>query len=461
MAVDAEHDLPEREPTAALFPLPLTPFERFLFVDDSPDYPKTFHVQLRFGGCLREGPFADALRHAAARHPLLTARVVHHHGRLEWHPGIATEPWYDFAPTGTPLTAPDQSRHDLAAGVGMRVWARAGEEQSTLLFQFHHVCCDGQGGRQVVNDWCTGYARAIAAHTDLPEWKTHPPSELLRRGAFAPPALAGKTNSIPIWRRILYAYRFLGQHPRPLAPVRTAERPDSSPGFPGILSHQFSRDETAAIQETARTQGLFLNDVALTLLFQTLVGWNERHGSSSPRDRIRLMIPMQLRESRDRRMPAANRMSFGFVTRTVQQCQDFTALQASIRGETQHMKSVRLGLDFLNGLGLLSTWPRIFDWVVRRPWCLATAVLTNVAEPARRFRRHFPVEDGYPVIGNLLLKEVTAAPPLRPRTRAGFSISECAGRLSLCLRADPRTLGESASRELLDEYVKSWRKWTR
>ena len=47
-----------------LFPLPLTPFERYYLADDRPEYPTTIPVEVIFTGRIEEGPFLTAARQA-------------------------------------------------------------------------------------------------------------------------------------------------------------------------------------------------------------------------------------------------------------------------------------------------------------------------------------------------------------------------------------------------------------
>src|SRR6516162_8010591 len=59
----------------ALFPLPLSAFERLFHAEDSPAYPIQFFCRMRFRGQLRQAVLNQALGIALARHPLLTAIV--------------------------------------------------------------------------------------------------------------------------------------------------------------------------------------------------------------------------------------------------------------------------------------------------------------------------------------------------------------------------------------------------
>lgn len=204
-----------------------------------------------------------------------------------------------------------------------------------------------------------------------------------------------------------------------------------------------------------------LNDVALALLFQTLADWNRRHENAPGKHRVRILMPTDLREPADVRLPATNRMSFAFLTRTVKECSDWQTLVDGIRRETGFIRTTRLPLDFLAGIAALQgIGPRVLPWVMRWQGCVATAVLTNLGDVARRLRRRFPVaDDGRFRAGNLILESVLGAPPIRPQTHAGFGICVCSGRMAVSAVMNTRKLGERGADALFALYIDAWRRW--
>ncbi len=106
---------------ADLFPLPLTPFEQYLLLDDLPDQPMTAFVQLTFANALDPLRLENALFHAVHRNPLLACRI-RTNSRI-WH-------WDMIAISSSLGTVPDQPPAvagrivpmDLRSRPGMRVW---------------------------------------------------------------------------------------------------------------------------------------------------------------------------------------------------------------------------------------------------------------------------------------------------------------------------------------------------
>ena len=110
-------------------------------------------------------------------------------------------------------------------------------------------------------------------------------------------------------------------------------------------------------------------------------------------------------------MPAANAMSFSFVTRGANACDDPAKLLASIREETDAVRRGKLSLYFLGSLDTLQSLG-LLARVLRRDFCFATAVLTNLGDSTRRFATRFPrVAEGL-TIGNLVYEGVDAVPPV-------------------------------------------------
>ena len=95
-------------------------------------------------------------------------------------------------------------------------------------------------------------------------------------------------------------------------------------------------------------------------------------------------MPQNLREKSDYATPAANVMSFAFMTRSAALCDKPDELLKSISEETAAVKRGKLSIYFTAGLETLRG-KKLLETVLRRPWCFSTAVLTNVGDPTRRF----------------------------------------------------------------------------
>src|SRR5437763_1518894 len=129
---------------AALFPLPLTTFEKYMLLDDRPDYPMVFAFRLKLCGELRREAFESALDEALLHHPLLCALVkCPMPCGAVWTLAGDLRPAIDWSVLGDAIGSPRGEGIDLSEEVGLRIWGRQGDGVTKLIFQFHHACCDG------------------------------------------------------------------------------------------------------------------------------------------------------------------------------------------------------------------------------------------------------------------------------------------------------------------------------
>lgn len=441
---------------STLFPLPLVPMETYLLLDDSPAYPMTFPILLELDGEIVRQAFEDAVAHALTRHPLLTARVERSRGRACW---VSAE---EFSPSITwrPSDAPVATRQwlDLRQAPGLRISVLQEGGQASICFLFHHACCDGEGALRFIVDVLTAYVGQTASVSQAPLWDELQPQRLHCRGDFSGQAVVEPTSTI---EKIRDAWGFHVLTPAPVAAraghadVRTSERAC------GFTTSTFDRGATRRMREQLRTEetDASFNDVAIGLLFQTLAAWNQKYGAAPGHQRLRILVPTDLREKGDRGLPAANRIGFGFLTRRIDQCQSWPELIAGVSEEVRRIRRARLGLDFVNGVALVQLVPKLLPTILKFTGCISTAVLSHSGDPRRRLSRRFPSEDGLLVIGNLRLRQMTGVPPIRSGTRVAFGLGGYDGQLTISARCDPQYLDASAAQQLCDLYEQRWRDW--
>lgn len=438
---------------AALFPLPLSPLERFFLTDDRPQYPMAFTIQSTWRGVADRGAFEQALKGALQRHPLLSARVRRSAwGRWRWVPTAEVQPFWDWGPAEKPIHCV-QEQIDLRREVGLRVWARQGAEELVLTTQFHHACTDGIGAYRFLGDWLALYGQALAGEGPSPELVDLDP-ELLRDRKLKVTRLVFRPTTREVFYRIwqqtmcLYGHVIIPLDPPVGGPL--AERAE----FPGIRSYSFERSEYDAIRRHASALGVTTNDLLLGLLLRTLAEWNRRHGDREQRGALRIVLPADMRESsEDYQMPAANLVGYTLITRRPPACADLTQLVREVRDETALIKHEQRGTWWNDTLAAAAYVPGMLRLVTIGKRCLSTAVLSNVGDPSRRFTAKFPRVDGKVVAGNLVLEEITGVPPMRPGTRATFSVFNYLRKLTISVRGDPCFFRGEDTQALLDLFV--------
>lgn len=440
-----------------LWPLPLTPFERFMVLDDRPGFPMAFFGELRFQGELRRGEFERTLQAALLNHPLLRARVdVGEEGDLRWLPVDDFRLLPDWGSFDMPVAIDGDTNIDITKRPGIRIWVRCDAETTYVLWQFHHACCDGQGAMRFIEDVLTQYAGATAQDTTLPELRPVDRARLRSRGDFSGQVQLAAQHPRTVRRQVLDAIKFHCLGPRPLAVSKSSGNSRVCGSFPGVFSYFFSLEESTAIRTAASERSGTLNDAAIVSVLQAVNAWNLEQGNGEY-GRLRVLMPMDLRLRGDELLPAANRMTFGFITRQAAQLRDLPQLLEGIRDETQYVRRTGAGLDFLHVLKVLerSGW---LKWLLRRRRCMATAVLTNMGDPTRRFAHRFPRKEGRCVVGNVILESITGSPPLRPLTRVGFGIGTYAGCIVINAKCDPAHYSDSDARRILQLFADALRK---
>jgi hypothetical protein len=440
---------------AALFPLPLTPFELLFLLDDYPSYPAHFFCRLRFNGRLQQQPLNQALSVALGRHPLLTAVVrdvdergpcwqaYRHPPRVQW---MEQEPIQAYPPADF---------FDIRVRPGLHTAAVVGANQSDLTVQFHHAVCDGVGALDFITDLLTAYANALMGANQFP-FKPLDAGRLRSRGAWP---LSGWQLIQWCGRRVLKLpslWRFFRRRPAPVAP-HTVHLDDTAlpTAYPEAHVHSFTAAESAALAETARRSETALNGLLVRDLFLALAHWRKQNNLSDDAW-LRLMLPINMRTPGDRRLPAANVVSTVFMDQRLSTDLDPDALLREINGLMEEVKRHNLGMAWLLVLRLLQWMPRAWARVRRsRRRCLQSALLTNlgpvlVASPLPRADRRL-------IVGDVTLEKVEVIPAARPLQCVGFAVSNYAGSMTLGMRYHSQVFTPEQAKELLDVYVNTLR----
>ena len=454
------------------FPLPFTPFEYYYWSDDRPRYSMTFPVELVFSGHLERETFARALRKTLQRHPQLRACVDDREARPSWVEASESPSWFDWADGDDPIDHPRGETIDLRHESGLRVWARAGNETTRLVMQFHHACCDGLAALQFIEETLVHYAgeaSGLSAAVELPPLDE---DQLLRRDQFAA-ASSGKSNARGVgpgagqtlrhWGAILLRRPAVLAAPNGRSMAIEPTGDDSPPNESAsvilpLTIRSLSADETRLLKSVAASREASLNDLLLRDLLATVADWQRQHGESTRRT-MWVNVPINLRGREDRRMPATNRISFGFVGLSARECDHRAGALASIRNQMKRARRDQHGLAFLGGLAFACGLKGVVPWSLARERSFATLVLSNLG---RVFpRTPLPRQAGRLVCGGATLERVTGAPPVRPLTRAAIAVTEYAERLSFCLRRDAQHLTAMDAATLLSQYIDRLQSTTR
>ena len=439
---------------ATLFPLPLVAFEHYLLADDRADYPTNFFFRLKFTGTFERAAFCSALETALARHPLLRAVVRESsRNRFEWVPADSPWPHISWGAGAGPCTCPAGPGIDLRNEVGSRIYLCERADETDMLWQFHHVCCDGLGAMQLVKDLLRAYHRKV-----FPDCKTEPlppldPQRLRMRGRFGMTPLGYLLRTHKELAGLLGAVEYFAHRPVSLASSGGVPPGDGlKTMFPATSAHTFTRSETKMLHRAAKKNGCASNDLLLRDLFLALHEWTLQHDPKSRKRVLRIMVPTNLRGPGDAAMPAADVVSMVFLDRRLHRFSSPRRLAGSVQWEMKYCTRWRLGLTLIHFIRLMRKFPGALERMLPDDRCLATAVLSNLGDPTAGIG--LPRRDGHVVSGNMTLQRIEALPPVRPMTRASFGLLWHGRRLTVALNYDARHLSASDGRELLAGFVR-------
>lgn len=450
---------PEQPP---LFPLPLEAYERYMLADDSPDYPMAFVIAIDVSGDLRFLEFESALQAALVRHPLLGCRVELIGGKgWCWKPVARRAVSVEWIEGDRPLESPRGERIDLMREVGLRVQVCHARNAARVNFQFHHAATDGIGAVQFIGDVLAIYGQSTAAPGDeIPELEPLNPQLLIQRGRLWRDGVRPRRGFL--LRTAGRVLEMLWQSPAILAArasPKVCATQDSS--IPAFVSRTLPRDVHIGLKARAAAKGVTVNDLLVLDMYHTIRDWNQLCGRNDRRTWYRLGLPLSLRTPMDDDLPAANVLSFLFMTRRARDCDREDELLQFIHRETESVIQGEARLMFAHAVGLLLKAPGLLAGLLRVPACQATAILANVGDVRRQFRGRFPLKQGRCVAGNVILDALLGAAPIRNRTRLAVSLGTYAGMYLVNMQCDHRFFTRDDAERLADLFTERIRRRAR
>lgn len=424
--------------------IPLTHFEELMLHQDCPAYPASCFVRLRFQGRLQPDEFESAAKTTIARHPLLHSTVEKLGQKHVWCEGVV-------APKITWNDTDDQpylgiGQLDVTANHGLHFHVRLWQDQSEVLIQFHHACCDGIAIYQVVRDLLMAYAAEFPNERNV----ALPPIDdtlLKTRASSGRRGRAFLKLVLNQAARLPHVWNFFARTPAQLVPHDTCDNNAAAPEqFPGLISQHFDTATSKALRNSLEL-GVTLNDLLMRDLFLTIRDFRKLKRTGDKNHWLRLMIPTNLRQPAQYRAPAANTIGAVFLDRRASGMDDHERLLHGIRNEMDQVKQLELGHLFDFSLFAQSLVPGVLRRAAHPKRCCVTAVFTNIGRVLTRCA--LPRVDGRWQSGNVVLLTTEAAAPIARNVCASFSATWYAGGLSLSLHYDQRAMSPSAANILL------------
>lgn len=436
------------------FPLRLSPFEEYLLLENRPSFPMNFFLRLRFQGTLRYDVWNSAIRQALVLHPLLHANVERvGKKRLQWTGSPESPPQIERT-----SSASFSGRHsNLEQQTGLRIGAaQSGNSEFSVLFQFHHSCCDGFGASQFIDDLLLAYSQHGRAAAEAMTTSKKPDLRELRHRArfgLTPLKLARVAPRQTVG--LLGARQFIMRKPQPLidGSSKLSRMKNTLPvDYPSTITYRFDKDQTQQILGHTKRLSVTLNDLVVRDLLMSIDEFKD-NTANSDNEWLRLTVPVSLRQHVSAQMPAANVLSFVFLERRRRDMKHPERMLASLSREMRQIKRNKLGLTFVLSLaaarGITGSLARLMP---KDEQCLATAVLTN---PGILFcNSSLADKTGYLVASDIRLADIEFIAPFRPNTWAAFSVYTYAKQLRITTHFDTRALSEVDAQRIHSTLVR-------
>ena len=421
-----------------------------MLTDDRPDYPMTCAVHAQFAGTIRREAFSEAFDEVLARHPLLTALVDRSHpGRPCWMPG-AVRPgiqWRESEDvTGFGLT----DRIDLEREAGLRFQVRQDSEKAFATMLFHHVCSDGIGAARFLEELLAAYHVRVEPDCRADVLPATDLSRLPLRGCVPRMGSFPARVSHQVRTLVREGHHWLCHPVTPLGfPAGACEPGAGTLSLGRLPACEFDEDFSARLRAASKQRGVTMNDAFLAAMFATICEWNAGHPPAASTPWLRIAVPQNLREPADRWMPAANKVTMCFLTRSQHSCENASDLLRGIGVEMSAARYWLRGKSLLRAMRVAQAIPRLERRFREEDRCLATVVLSNLGDYDRWFCSSLPREGRHIRAGNVCLQRLTPAAPVRPQTHAAFCVASYGGVLRISMRPDPRVFTADKAEELL------------
>lgn len=436
------------------FPLRLTPFERYMLVDERRGYAMTFIIDFVFAGNVDTEKFELAAQNALVLNPLLSARL-HKRARLGfWKAGPAPTPavmWVER----TELSHLIRRNIDLTKESPFQIRAAHVKDGLILQTATHHAVADGIGVVQFVAQLVKEYHRLmdIGANAGRRNGTGSDAQKLGGRGDFE----VHLPKPISRWAILRFAageaVRLFSRRVRRLESSSPMDRGDAQ----CMRTVRLPRSLGRSLQTFAKARGVSINDVVVAALFSAIRKWTNqaerRRGDASTvrstRRWIRFVMPVNLRGRKDRRMPAANMIGYAFLDRRESDCGNGDSLLAGVAEEIDQIRRWSMAITFLDGVRLLDRVPGALYLATRWMQNSATIVCSNLGDLQRMFRRQL----GLDAEKALELRSVAGAAPVRPGTAAALGIGQVGEEICLTLSRDTKRLSIKETDDLLRMLV--------
>ncbi|MDD3468836.1 MAG: hypothetical protein PHE53_02510 [Thermoguttaceae bacterium] len=456
-----------------IFPLMMTPFEYYMWVDHHPEYPMEVETTLRFTGEIDRTRFEEAVHETMRRHPLFSCTVdpstrplpswIYHENYV--HP----VQWEDASAPTCRETLPLRGI-DLTQTPGVRIRVHVADGYSRLHLLVHHCVSDGLGIFRMLGDLLAFYARSMGETIAIPELD---PATLSERKNF-PKVFSGHFRSLrSSYKRIKSflrwviippaqlmspsAKRLKSEHPhlQDESLAQTQSLPEDQQPCRQTLELDFDTKTVSKLRECAKSVDATLNVLLMRDLYVCIAKWHEKYGPRKTKSYwFRVGVPVSMRGENHEKLPAANVVSYVFpVRRLCASSIQPQQLLSDLNQEILETHTENKALYFARLLNRTQNHPWIVRYFVGSTTCFATAIHSYLGDIPRRFEREFPTNDNGSIrVGNLQFDGMISAPPVRPRTGLAIAYHLYHGQMAIGFHFDPHRFTMAEAKEFTELF---------
>lgn len=431
----------------------LTPFEHYLYADDTPCYPMSCFLQLKFEGIFLRAEFIKALYFAIQEHPLFGSTINGDRAdktkNLKWiyHPDKM--PYVSWENVTCPINYPFDAMLDLKKEIGLRFWIREDANTTLLLIQNHHSITDGVGNIQFLQTFLHAYHHYFNSNHSIQN-SSIDPHEFNNRNQFKN---EWKACFAQLYYGIFSVIRFFKNPPINIS-TPTSKSLESNLKFPipSPLQSSFPIQDLSRLIQLAKQSEVTLNDLLLMCLFNTLKKWILQFDSDSTKQPIRITVPMNLRQKAHLQLPATNIVSMVFLSRELKEINSSLEFLLKLNQEMNLKKRWRLSLIFLKILQFAGCFKGGMQKILNPSKCRSSAVLSNMGIVLNN--PNLPMSSKDQVIsGNVKLNDIIIMGPLRHQTPINFVSYTYAQTFYISLNYDSRLFKQDEANQLLNLFI--------
>ena len=350
--------------------------ERLHLLRHKEEYPNAIFAHLSFVGSIDRPLFQQAFDFMVARHEMAVASLC---AQAKWwqrpEDGSAEQSvlvWHDRDFDLQPYETQPVS---LTVGEGFRCEVFVGENKVDLVTQIHHAKVDGLGALQGIRDVLCAYNNLVANQPIDHGFRRLDPESFKNRhriGLFQ----KGWWKRLPIqWIPVYGAIKFgMARVSHLLGETTPTASQQPLVQFPSFLQEKLDQATYAKL----RVGDASVNENLLAALFLAVDRFQKESGIKRGKDKLRIVVPISIRDRADLRGSACNRMAFVQLDRTDRDLQDPAGLIWGINYELGIINRFNFEKAVLVTMKLMSLIPGFLYWRLSRRKCKATTLLTNL-----------------------------------------------------------------------------------